>query len=410
MIVSGAASVLASGAASVLASGSVEWTGIPTGALLGFAGLMLVNGFFVAVEFALLASMRSRIERLRDDRRPGARWALSAMGRVGLVLAATQLGITVASLLLGEIAEPAVGSILEHLLGSALSEGVRRSVSLVVALVIVVFLHTLLGEMVPKSLALAKPEQSLLLTAGPMLLMITVLRPVIATLNWLAGLGARPFGVAPGVALREARTSAEISMMMAESRQEGLLADSEHDLLTGALGVVVRTVSTAMLPRDRIVSVPRSTPVAEIEEVIRASGLSRVVITGRDLDDVIGFVHVKDLLRLPPEAGSRPLPTGVFRATLVVTAGERLGEVLLAMREQRRHVAVVVSGDAADDATRHAGPMPGSSSAVAPGGSARPATALPVGRTVGMVTLEDILESIVGEIFDESDQPLSEES
>ena len=373
--------------ASSLIASSAEWTGIPTGALLAFAGLMAVNAFFVAVEFALLASMRSRIEQLRDERRPGARWALSTLGRVGLVLAATQLGITVASLLLGEVAEPAVGSIIEHLIGTSLSEGVRRSVALVLALIIVVFLHTLLGEMVPKSLALAKPEESLLITAGPMLVMITVLRPVIITLNWLAGIGARPFGVAPAVELREARTSAEISLMMAESRQEGLLADSEHDLLAGAMAVVVSTVSSAMVPRDQIVSVPRSTPVGEIEEIVRASGLSRVVITGRDLDDVIGFVHVKDLLRLPPEAADRPLPIGVFRATLLVTAGERLGEVLLAMRAQRRHVAVVLSDE----------PVAA--------GIVGPAT-----RTVGMVTLEDILESIVGDIVDESDPSVAEGS
>ncbi len=165
------------------------------------------------------------------------------------------------------------------------------------------------------------------------------------------------------------------------------------------MGVVVRTVSSAMLPRDRIVSVPRSTPVAQIEEVIRSSGLSRVVITGRDLDDVIGFVHVKDLLRLPADAADRPLPIGVFRATLVVTAGERLGEVLLAMREQRRHVAVVV-GEA---------PVVGGVGDVAGVDRRTPGGLEPIpsnGRTVGMVTLEDILESIVGDIVDESDQPL----
>lgn len=349
---------------------------LPIGPLTVFAVLIVVNAFFVAVEFALLASMRGRLDDLVAEKRFGARSAVDLSRRIGVVLAGTQLGITIASLLLGDIAEPAVGSIIEHLIGSKLGEGVRHTVALVIALVIVVFVHTLLGEMVPKNLALARPETLLRLTGAPMRVVIVVFSPIIHGLNRLAAVGARLVGVQPATEQRDAATAAEISVMLTASLDEGLLAPVEHDLLRGTMSVLERTVGSAMVPRDGIVAVPRSASAADIAEVIRSTGRSRVLITGGSLDDIIGFVHVKDLLRLDRQSMRLPLAITTFRATLSVTADEPLSDVLSVMRQQGRHVAVV-----------SAAPLPDATS----------------GSTLGMVTLEDILESIVGDIFDESD-------
>jgi CBS domain containing-hemolysin-like protein len=332
--------------------------------------LILANGFFVAVEFALLASLRSRIEEEAGKLR--GRLALRSMGRLGTVLAGTQLGVTLASLALGSVAEPAADRFLVSVFHSVnIPESFADPIALVIALAIVVFFHLVVGEMVPKSIALAQPERTLLMLSIPASGFVWLFRPVIWVLNRLAFLGSRLFGVEPADELRSTASAAELGLMIQESREEGLLEDGDHELLTAALGFLERASAEVMVPRDEIVAIQRSASVADAEEVMRSSGHSRVLILGRDVDDVLGFVHAKDLLRLPMDARDRPVPLDTVRMMLTVPPERGLGEVLLAMRRARRHVAVV------SDEHRH---------------------------TVGMVTMEDVLEAIVGDIIDESDQ------
>jgi len=332
--------------------------------------LIVANGLFVAMEFALLASLRTRIEEESDKLR--GRLALRSMGRLGTVLAGTQLGVTLSSLALGSVAEPAADRFLEEVFHNiGVPESLSAPIALVIALAVVVFFHLVIGEMVPKSIALSQPERTLLNLVLPASAFVWLFRPVIWVLNRLAFVGSRLFGVEPADELRSTASAAELGLMIEESRDEGLIADEDHELLTAALGFLDRGASSVMVPRHQIVSIPRSATVADAEEVVHASGHSRVLVVGRDLDDVVGFVHAKDLLRVPLDGRQQPVPLDAMRMTLTVDPDRGLGDVLLAMRRARRHVAVV------SDAER---------------------------RTVGMVTMEDVLEAIVGDIVDETDQ------
>jgi CBS domain containing-hemolysin-like protein len=261
-------------------------------------------------------------------------------------------------------------------------------IGVVLALGIVAFFHLLFGEMVPKSVALTRPEDVLRALAVPVSAFVWLFGPVIWFLNLLARLGARAFGVEATDELRSAATSAELSVMLAESVEGGLLEGDEAELLSSALSFVERRVQDVMVPRDRVVAVTSAATVGEIEEIIRTTGHTRVVITEAgldrdgeladgtarpDLDAVAGFVHAKDLLRLPEDFRDMPLPFRP-RRTIAVPADQTLSDLLVTMRARRVHVALVVG----------------------PASGAR--------RTEGIVTLEDVLESIVGDIVDETDR------
>ena len=372
--------------------GSEHVEGVPVAAILVAIVLIAVNGAFVAAEFALLASMRTRIEPLAEDGRMTGRAALRAMGRLGPMLAGTQLGITICSLALGSVTEPAVAGSLESLFGGfGWPDTLSTVLAVVIALSIVVFLHLLFGEMVPRSIALAAPERALLALSVPVGAFVAVFRPVIWFLNLLARFGARLFGVQPSDELRSAATSAELSIMLEESAEEGLLEGDEAELLSSALSFVERTVSEIMVPSSRMVTVPADATVADIERVVVETGHTRILLVGaangsggrsrggagrggagggRSASAVTGFVHAKDLLRMAPEQRDRPVPIRP-RSLMAVPEEITLPELLVDMRARRAHLAVVI-----DD---H-------------------------GATVGMVTMEDVLECIVGDIRDETDR------
>lgn len=340
-------------------------------AMLPAAALLLVaNGFFVAVEFSLLAARRARIELWAEEGRFGAASALAGMRRLNLQLAACQLGITVMSLLLGLLVEPVVGGALEHLLGgTALPESVSRASGLVIGLILVSYLHMVIGEMVPKSLALSSPERTVVMLA-PLNRGITfLLTPVVVVLNTLGNWGTRLLRVEPADELSQSHTAMEIAAMVEESAAGGEIEHDEHLLLSGALGFLSVTVQEVMTPRDRLVTVPSSATLGEAEALVHRSGHSRVLVTSPVDGDVVGFLHVKDLIRNDGEPDA-PLPVGLVRTALKVSPDAVLPDVLPRMRRARRHVAVVAEGAAVR----------------------------------GLVTLEDLLEAIVGDISDESDR------
>ncbi|MEJ7582828.1 MAG: hemolysin family protein [Acidimicrobiales bacterium] len=343
-----------------------------TGWYLFAAGvLLLANAFFVAVEFALVTSRHERLESLAAEGRRSAQVALGSSRELSLQLAGAQLGITMASLGLGYVGEPSIGHLVESALGPIdLPETVTRGVAFAVALLIVSFLHLVIGEMVPKNIAIAGPERTLLLLAIPNRVYVTMFRPVIRGLNAAANAGVRLFGIEPKDELASAHSAEELSAMLAASREEGLIEGFEHDLLSGALGFADRPVAEVMVPRDEIVAVSMRSTVVEVERLVNERGHSRLPVLGRDLDDVLGFIHVKDLLQVPADGQGRPLPMRQLRRMLVVEDDWSLEDVLLRMQRARLHLALVIDRDR---------------------------------RTVGMVALEDVLESLVGDIFDESD-------
>lgn len=342
-------------------------------AIAGALVLVGVNAFFVASEFALLTSRRARLEPLALSGSRRARTALAAVSDLQRQLAGAQLGITAASLGLGVLGEPAVARLVEPALERFFDppEGLVHALGFAIALLIVSYLHLVLGEMVPKNLAIAGPEASLLWLAGPHRLVVRLLSPLIALLNALANGIVRLLGFEPRNELGTALTAREFAHLVGTARARGAIQDFGHDLLTGVLDFAGRPASAVMVPRARIVHVHRRMTVAEVERVLVASGHSRLPVVGSGIDDVLGFVHAKDVVRLPAEAATDPIPIELIRRLLVVPADRRLEDLLFAMRRLRSHMAVLQ--DAA-------------------------------GRTLGIVTLEDVVEELVGEISDESDR------
>jgi CBS domain containing-hemolysin-like protein len=342
-------------------------------ALVFTAVLILANAFFVGVEFALVGSSRARLEELASRGNRRARAALEITRDLSMQLAGAQLGITMASLGIGAFGEPALAHLIEGGLGGRvpLPVGVIQTIGFVVGLTIVVFLHMVLGEVVPKNLALAGPERSLLWMAPLSRAYLRLFRPIVWLLQHLANAGVRAFGVEPRDEIISAHTPSELALMVAESHSEGLIEEFAHDLLAGVLDFGDNDVSSVMVPRDEVVTVSRCSSVAAAEQVVVRSGHSRLPVIEGDLDTVVGFVHAKDLLTVPAEGHERPLPLRIIRRMLVVPRDRSLEDLLLSMRRARIHFAVVVDDER---------------------------------RTVGVVTLEDLLEELVGDILDETDR------
>jgi CBS domain containing-hemolysin-like protein len=343
------------------------------GRLLLGLGLIVLNGGFVAVEFALMASRRTALEPMAEQGSTRARIALASMRHLNLQLAGAQLGITMASLLLGYVAEPAVSQLIEDVVELVVDvpSGVLHTVGFIVALTIVSFLHMVIGEMVPKNIAIAAPERTLLALALPNRVYVLLFSPLLRSLNALSNAGVRLLGVEPRDELATSASAQELWSMLGESRDEGLLDDMAHQLLTGSLRLRAREVASVMVSRDSLVWLHRAATPADAERASVGSGHSRLLVAGDGVDDILGFLHVKDLLTVPAEARHRPIPLGLVRRMVVLGPGTLLDDALLAMQRARLHLGVVVDED---------------------------------GTTLGLVTLEDVIEALVGDIRDESDR------
>ena len=337
--------------------------------------LLAVNGFFVALEFALVGSRRSRLEPLAAAGDRSAQRALASMSDLSIQLAGAQLGITIASLGLGVVGEPAVAHLFESGAEniSWLEGAWVRPVMGVIALLIVVFLHMVVGEMVPKSLTLTHPEAVLRRVTIPNRIYLFVFRPVLVVLNALGNLGVRLFGVEPRDEITSAHTVEELAALVTVSHDEGAIPDRAADLLAGVLDFAGRDVETVIVHRDTICAVPATATLRQVESVIREHGHTRVPVVGEhDLDDIVGFIHSKDLIALDDAELDAPIPSRLVRQTLTVARTASLEELLVRMQTRRVHLAVIVDDDES---------------------------------TAGIVTLDDLLDALVGEIAEiESDR------
>ena len=342
-------------------------------ALLFAVVLLAGNGFFVAAEFALLAARRSRIEQLAAEGSRRARRALAGVRELTVMLAGAQLGITACSLLLGGVAEPAVAGIIEGALGEAftLSETARHVIGFTIGLSIVVFLHMVVGEMAPKSWAISDPEASALRLAGPFRLFVWVFRPVIVLLNETANLVVRLVGVEPQDERAMAHSSQDLLLLLEESAGHGDIAAHDHALLARSLELSGLIAEDAMTVRRDIVAVPATMTAGDAATEAHRTGRTRLVVFGDDLDHVLGFVHAKDLLRLEPGTWDTTSVGSLVRPVMVTPEHHGLEDLLLEMRTRRQHLALVVD--------EH-------------------------GTVVGLVTLEDVIEELIGDFDDESDR------
>ncbi len=341
--------------------------------LIAAVALLLANAFFVAAEFSLMAARRTQVQHLASGGDSRAKVALASIHELSLMLAAAQLGITMASLGLGYVAEPAVAHLIEeglHAVGE-IPEALSHGIAFVLALTIVSFLHMVIGEIAPKNVAIARPEDTVLRLARAFRLFANTFRPVIFALNWIANGVLRMLKVEPKDELETVHSAQEIGRLVAESAAGGMLKEVEHRLLSGALNFGELNAASVMVPRTEMVAAPRSTTPEQIELLTLGSGHSRFPLYEKNLDEIIGFFHTKDLLKIPDGRRARPLPRHLVRPLLVVPETRKLHPLMLDMKKERKHFALVID--------EHGG-------------------------TAGIVTLEDVLEELVGEIIDEYDE------
>lgn len=324
--------------------------------------LLAANAFFVAAEFALVSARRSAVQARAEQGSRSALSALRAMERVSLTMAAAQLGITLSSLALGALAEPAVASLVEPAFAFAGVPGhLVHPVSFAVALALVVFAHVVFGEMVPKNLALAAPDSTAMALARPMGAVAVLLSPAVRALNLVANGALRLANVTPRDEVTSAFTRDEVASLVAQSRREGLLAEDEAELVSSALALDESPVSRVALPIGDLVSVSPADSLEDVEKAAGMSGFSRILVKGA-LGELAGYVHVKDLLA----ADGTGTALSISRPLATVAADQGLRAALEEMRRSGAHLAVV---------SRYGDP-------------------------VGVVAFEDILEELVGEIRD----------
>lgn len=333
--------------------------------LIGLA-LLLGNAFFVGAEFAIMSARRTQIEPRAAEGRAAARTTLYAMEHVSLMLAACQLGITVCSLGLGAVAEPALAHLLEGPFAYlGVPDQLVHPISFAIALAVVVYLHVVVGEMVPKNLAIALPERAALLLAPPLVLISRLAKPVIWLLNMVANLALRAGGIEPRDEVASTYTVEQVQSIVDESRREGLIADGR--LMTEALEFSDYVASDVMIGLPDLVTLDVSSSPADLEEAVRRYGHSRFPV--RQGTRLLGYVHVKDVLGVPDDRYEQPLDASVIRRFESVPASSEVEEVLAAMQVSRHHLASVSDG---------------------------------AGNQVGVLFLEDVLEELVGEISDDA--------
>ncbi|MEW2129975.1 hemolysin family protein [Streptomyces sp. NPDC005435] len=331
---------------------------------LFFAALLvLANGFFVGAEFALVSVRRSQIEPLGTAR---ARQVLHGLERLPQMMAAAQFGITVCSLTLGAVAEPTVAHLLEPLFEAVhLPEGMVHPLGYAIALAAVVFFHLVIGEMVPKNLAMAAPEKAAIWLGPGLVYFARLCRPVTVALGACAQGILRLFRVEPKDEVEAVVTSEQLNRLLEDSGQAGLLDPEEQERLEDALELGSRPVTDVLLKRESLVTVEPSVTPAEIVELTARTGYSRFPVAASDKGAFMGYVHVKDVLDL--EDSGRAVPQHIWRPMATLRAELPLDDALTVMRRAATHLAQVADAS---------------------------------GRVLGLVALEDALELLVGEVRD----------
>lgn len=329
--------------------------------------LILGNAFFVGAEFALISARRSQIEPRALAGSGLARTTLKAMENIALVIGVNQIGITVCSLVLGAVGEPAVAHLLSPLLDLVrLPESFVHPVSFVIALAIVVYFHVVAGEMVPKNIALAGPDRAALVLGPAVWAIVTLLRPLVVVVNGLARLFLRVFGVDLQDEVSSTFTREEVAALVEQSRGEGLLADDEYDRLSGALDFTERSVASVIMPPASLTVVSQGATAAEIEDVCADTGYSRFPVTDGS-GDLVGYVHIKDVLTYGEAHRHEPIADKWIRPLASVSQSDTLRAALESLQRRGAHMARVVDDE---------------------------------GALLGLITLEDVIEELVGQIRD----------
>ena len=341
--------------------------------MLWFSLLLLAgNAFFVGAEFAVMAARRSQLEPMAEQGSKRAARALEALENVASLLACAQLGITVCSVLLGAVAEDAVHHLIAGPLeATGMPEGLTHVVSLLLALFVVAYFHVVLGEMVPKNLAIAGPDRAALLLAPALLALTKAIRPLITVLENLSKAIVRRLGIEPQDEVRSTFSTEEVEMIVEESHREGLLESVQERRVREALEFSDKVARDVAVPVEGLVTLKLGSTPADVDAMVAKHGYSRfpVMTPGGELR---GYIHLKDVLYAQDEAYTEPIPPRRVRPLATVRPGDEVEDVLVTMQHSGAHLARVV-----DDA----------------------------GNTGGVVFLEDVLEELVGEVADATQRP-----
>lgn len=337
--------------------------------------LVLVNGFFVAAEFALVSVRRTRIEQLANEGHTLGRLTHKVIQDLDLYIAATQLGITMASLGIGFIAEPAIEHLVSPtLVAWGLAPGTVTTISFALAFGLSTALHIVFGELAPKSLALQRAEQVSLAIAVPMIAFTTVFRPVIWLLNVTGNGVVRLFGLKPVPGHHGVHSEEEIRMIVSASRQEGVLEEQEKELLNNVFDLSDTPVRGIMTPRVDMVALAKSASLRRFMALNEEHAYSRVPIYDETIDRIVGIAYIGDVLKHLDRLDQVTLAE-VARPAVFAPENMKVIDLFQLFQKKKTHMAIVVDE---------------------------------FGGTAGVVTLEDALEEVVGEIYDESDEPEEE--
>jgi CBS domain containing-hemolysin-like protein len=326
-----------------------------------------LNGVFVAAEFGLVAVDRVRLQQEADRGDRSARLGMALVRDLSFQLSGAQLGITITSLLIGYIAEPAIGDVLESVVGSELP----RALSAAVAIAIAAVVQMVLGELVPKSVAISYPERSIRLLAAPIRLYGIVAGPLINAFDATSNRLIRRLGVEPRGELESTRSREELQYLIRSSGELGALDPADVTLLERSIRFGEKVAADVLVPRVEVVAIAQEQSVTELTALAVESGYSRFPVVGEDLDDVLGVVHIKSIFGLPPEDRATTKVGTIMSEVLAVPEARDLDELFDDFRTTRSYLAVVVD--------EHGG-------------------------TAGIITLEDLIEELVGEIDDEYDE------
>jgi CBS domain containing-hemolysin-like protein len=341
------------------------------------AALVLANGFFVAAEFSLVSVRRTRIAELVAHGNATARSVQQAIQEPDRFIAATQLGITIASLGLGWIGEPALAHLLEPLFGflphgwgSAASHTAAAGT---IAFCVITFLHVVIGELMPKSIALQRPEETALVVARPTLLAEQLFRPIIWALNGTGNALLRLIGFEPATGHQLVHSVEELKLLVDASQESGVLEDEEKEMLHAVFDFGDMLARQVMVPRTEMICVDADAPIQDVIEMAATHALTKFPVYENDLDHIIGILHTKDLVRVVHQEGRRSQTSvrGILREVLFVPETIRASNLLIRFRARKQHIAILLDE---------------------------------YGGTAGLVTLADLLEEIVGEVADAFDR------
>lgn len=338
-----------------------NWAGI-----IWFLVLILANGFFVAAEFAVISARRAQIEPRAEAGSGPAKLTIKAMEKVALMLATTQLGVTICSLLILLIAEPSIHHLLEPMLLSfGLSEQVGTGVAFAITLIIVSFLHVVIGEMVPKNISFSIPERAALMLVPVLYGIAQVVRPIVWALNWSANAILKIFRVDAKDEANSTYTLDQVEDIVEHSTREGALSDVSG-ALSNTFEFTEKKVRDVAVPIEKLVAFSESVTPREVEQAVAKHGFSRYPLNDES-GELVGYLHLKDVIDLDHDEADDPFPAKRVRSLITLSANMELEDALASMRRVHAHMAKAVDRS---------------------------------GRVKGVLFLEDILEELVGEVQD----------